>query len=157
MGTVTRDVRHTVFRLLAQREHSRCELERKLRAKMDADALTCLPQVLDACAAADIQSDLRFTDAYIRSRQQAGYGPLRIRQELLQRGVRSDMVEAQIGNEEHDWTALLSGVWQKKYRDEKPVDAKTQARQMRFLLHRGFSHSMINDLFQVMGHDQSGY
>ena len=157
MGTIARDVRDTVFRLLAQREHSRCELERKLRAKMHADALINMPQVLDACAAADIQSDLRFTNAYIRARQQAGYGPVRIRQELLQRGITPDMIEMQIKNEEHDWTALLLAVWQKKYRDEKPVDAKTQARHMRFLLHRGFSHSMINDLFQVMGHDQSGY
>ncbi|HET8699341.1 MAG TPA: regulatory protein RecX, partial [Gammaproteobacteria bacterium] len=71
--------------LLARREHSRLELERKLGARgfvpeVIATALNHLEQ--SGALAGD-----RFTESFIRSRAARGQGPVRIRAELAARGV----------------------------------------------------------------------
>jgi regulatory protein len=77
--------------LLARREHSAYELTQKL-ANSDAP-LDEVAQVIEQLQQAGLQSDLRFAENYVRYRSQRGNGPLRIKQELNERGVASDISE----------------------------------------------------------------
>ena len=130
------------MRLLASREHSRKELERKLRSKShDADEVG---QVLDQLAAQGLQSDVRYTEAYIHSRMQRGYGPLRIRAELKERGVSGGLIADYLSDEPDLWREQLQETHDRKYGSGRTTDRKEQAKRARFLQHRGYSGEMIS-------------
>lgn len=127
--------------LLARREHSRLELERKLRQR-GMDSADLVP-VLDELAAAGLQSDARFAEHYARSRAERGYGPLRIRAELQERGIGSAGIAAALATLEGDWTGQARLAREKRFGPNRPADLKERARQTRFLLQRGFSQEQI--------------
>lgn len=133
--------------LLARREHSAAELQQKLQQaghETDKihDALTTLQQN-------GLQDDQRFAEAYIRSRLLRGYGELRIRQELKQKGVTDDLANLSIQQAEIDWFALAAEVRRKRFGEQCPDDFKDRARQMRFLQYRGFTHDQITESFKL--------
>ena len=77
---------------MARREHSRLELQRKLKARgHDAAEVS---GVLDELAERHLQSDERYVEVYVRSRAARGYGPQRIALELKQRGLAVEVVRA---------------------------------------------------------------
>lgn len=122
--------------MLARREHSRAELQRKLISKgWDSEQVR---QVLDELAAENLQDDDRFMSAYIRYRSEAGYGPRRIMAELAERGIKEVTPDLTDANSP-EWLAVLKRAWQKKFNNEFPKDFKTKAKQMRFLIYRGFT------------------
>ncbi len=139
-------LRNKAMALLARREHSRLELARKLSDKAEGADIDAL---LDELAADDLQSDHRFAESYVRSRQLSGYGPIRIRQELLQRGVVEPLIDTVLPVDEEDWRELLQQVWQKKYRGLIPDDARAYGQQVRFLLQRGFSGEMVGRFLKM--------
>ena len=62
---------------LSRREHSKKELFNKLFKRVND--LELLNQEIDRLANEGLQSDERFSEAYIRSKTQAGYGPIKIK------------------------------------------------------------------------------
>jgi len=128
--------------LLARREHSRQELQRKLLAK--GAEPSAVEEVLDELAADRLQDDARFAASYIHCRSQKGYGPRRILVELIQRGIAQEFAAQcleQSGSVE--WLAALERVWQKKFSSTWPQDKKTLAKQANFLIYRGFSPDQV--------------
>ena len=77
----------------------------------------------------------------------SGYGPLRIREELSQRGLQRTDIEVALRESGINWQAQLQDTWQRKFSGHLPIDAKERAKQGRFLAYRGFSMEMINRLF----------
>ena len=71
--------------LLARREHSEQELQQKLQAR--GYGPEAVGEVLVGLKTAGMQDDVRYTEAYIRSRVAKGYGPVRISRELYERGI----------------------------------------------------------------------
>lgn len=132
------------MRLLARREHSRFELLGKLKAKGWDEAE--IHPVLDKLAADKLQDDERFTAAYIRHRSEAGYGPRRIAVELAERGIKL-IPTSLLDENSSQWLELLKQVWQKKF-NHVPSDLKTKAKQINFLLYRGFNLNQVNDFFK---------
>lgn len=127
--------------LLARREHSRHELRQKLATRFphaDFDALFARLQELN------YQSDQRFAEVFARSRVHRGQGPLRIRRELQQRGVASEIVGPALEALEADWFELATETLQRKFRapisEAWPRDQqlKERARRQRYLAYRGF-------------------
>lgn len=127
--------------LLAGREHSRQELRNKLLRYSDDSAL--LEQVLEQLQADNLQSDARYADSFVRSRISRGQGPLRIRQELRQRGVEHSLIEQVLQDNEVDWAALALAQRRKRFGREPVSEPKAYARQSRFLAYRGFSHDQV--------------
>lgn len=143
---------------LAQREHSRVELRRKLleaaarqqrlRATVEGgeppDALGAAAEqevdaLLDWLAGKGLLSAERFVESRIHARAPR-YGNLRIRQELAQHGVAldADTAEALRASE----LDRARAVWAKRYGAPAP-DAAGRARQARFLTARGFSAEVV--------------
>ena len=135
-------IRQQALRLLARREHSKHELRRKLAAKgWDTEQVSA---VLEELSADKCQSDERFLNGYIRYRSGAGYGPRRIAAELAERGIRE--IPAEVINENsEEWMKVLERVWQKKFNRQNPRDIEERARQIRFLIYRGFTPEQAHE------------
>ncbi len=134
------------MRLLAGREHSRLELWRKLSARSyDTDLVD---QVLDALVQQHLLSDERFTEQYLASRQQKGYGPVRIKEELRERGIGDELIRTFLGEQDGAWVDFLQMAHDKKFGSGAPDSMKEQARRSRFLEHRGFTGEQIRSFFQ---------
>jgi SOS response regulatory protein OraA/RecX len=79
------EIRRTAMDLLARREHSRRELKQKLKKRFRDDAL--IEEQLDTLAEENLQSDTRYAESFLRQRFNRGHGPVRIRQEMRQKGI----------------------------------------------------------------------
>lgn len=131
--------------MLAAREHARAELARKLAAKGHDTA--AVEPVLDELERRKLLSDARFAEQYIALRVRRGYGPLRIRAELRERGVDPALVVSSLDHGGYDWRAFLHDVRIRRFGDQAPTGRKEQARQARFLVQRGFPESLVRELF----------
>jgi regulatory protein len=133
--------------LLANREHSALELSRKLeKAGFDAEDVA---QTLAQLQQSGLQSDARFTDSYIRSRSNRGYGSIRIQMELKERGVSQELITLSLQHAEIDWFALAVHVRCKRFGEQRPDELKSLAKQQRFLQYRGFTHEQITESFNI--------
>ncbi len=131
----------TAVKILAAREHSCHELRRKLARRFGlGDALD---EVLDGLQQRGLLSDQRFVETYIDQRSRKGFGPLRIRAELNERGVSSDLVEGGLDLADTDWLDLLVRTATHKFGDSAVEDRREMARRGRFLEQRGFPLSLV--------------
>ncbi|HEX7080769.1 MAG TPA: regulatory protein RecX [Gammaproteobacteria bacterium] len=133
--------------LLARREHSRLELERKLAARGFPQAL--IASTLDGLEQKGHLDGQRFMETFIDSRAARGVGPLRIRAELAQRGVASAAAAAAVAASAEDWSAIARRVRAKRFGPEPPRDRAERARQARFLQYRGFDAAQIDAALEV--------
>ncbi len=127
------------LRLLAAREHSRSELERKLAAHEEAPGQ--LAQVLDELQAKDFISEARLVES-VMHRRAPRFGAARIRQELLGKGLSQGAMAEALERLRASEQERAQQLWQRKF-GAPAMDAAARARQMRFLLARGFSADAI--------------
>ncbi len=130
-------VRRSALDLLARREHSYAELLRKLRQRGASVGMAEIE--LDRLQEEGLLSDERFCEAYIHARSQRGYGPLRLREELRQRGVSEMLIDQHLHSGDQDWQALALKVFAKRFPEGPAEGPKERARQQRFMQYRGFS------------------
>jgi len=142
----------TAIRLLSRREHSAQELRNKLNSRDWPDDIGAkeIDELIIKLQEKDIQSDQRFAESYTHMRYNKGYGPVRIDNELRERGVseiiRHDCLHAPRDGNRYDWWALMQQVRVKKFGEDIPQEYKERARQMRFLQYRGFTSENIREL-----------
>lgn len=140
------DIRFNAMSLLAMREHSAKELKDKLERKFES------PELVESAIAAlieqNLQSDERFTQAFVSMRQRQGKGPLIIKMELREKGVLAELIAQFIDDSDECWYELAYEVREKKYRGSAPADQRERAKQMRFLQSRGFSSRHIQAAFK---------
>jgi regulatory protein len=134
------------LRLLGQREHSVRELTAKLTGK-GIDAATAR-LVVDDLRGRGLQSDARFAEAFVHSRVGRGHGPIRIRQELGQRGIGDDLADELLTRTGGYWLELAQHTRSRKFGDAAPADRDAWNRQARFLARRGFPSDLI---YRVLG------
>ncbi|QJD60669.1 regulatory protein RecX [Pseudomonas sp. gcc21] len=130
-------IRRTALDLLARREHTRLELQRKLRQR-EAPA-DLLEVELDRLEDDGLLSDERFCEAYVHARSQRGYGPQRLRQEMRERGVAEHLIDSILRDEVYDWSALARETFHKRFPEGEARDARERAKQLRFMQYRGFA------------------
>jgi regulatory protein len=132
--------------LLARREHSVNELTRKLKQReFEADAIQ---QAIVALQRDNLQSDRRFLESVVNYRINAGFGLIKIRYELRQKGVSDDLVDNFLSGLDVDWESNMDAQRIKKFGDSLPVDYKEKMKQARFLQNRGFSPESVMRLFR---------
>lgn len=160
--------------LLAQREHSRAELRRKLlrieqqqlarlaatqavdapeRSETDADdavesGASAVDALLDSLAAAGYLDETRFVESRLHVR--AGrFGAQRIQQELAQHGLRLDAEQqAALRTTELE---RAHQVWLRRFGAAPSRTPQERARQTRFLLARGFAPDVVRRLLRAQG------
>ena len=132
------------LRLLSQREHSRTELERKLAPHAQEPGE--LAKALDDLQARDFINEGRVIDSVVH-RRAAKLGATRIKQELASKGLSGDAVtESLAGLRETEYDRALA-IWRKKF-NSPAADPKERAKQIRFLLTRGFHSEVVRKIIQ---------
>lgn len=144
-SNTSKDIRRAAMDLLARREHSFKELTDKLSRRFtDQDLIV---EQVDLLKEENLQSDRRFAEMFVRSRISKFHGPIRIKNELRERGVAERWVSHAIREEGVDWIALLEDLASHKYGDQAPADARERAKRLRFFQYRGFGFDMIQQVF----------
>ena len=145
------------MRLLATREHSRLELERKLRRHETEPGE--LARVLDALQTKGSIDDERVVESVLH-RRAGKLGAARIRQELQDKGLPVEVIREAVAGLQGSELARARAVWHKKFAatqlrdapDEARVpDAADRARQIRYLAARGFGGDTIRRVVSGAG------
>lgn len=131
------DVRLAAMNLLARREHSRRELRQKLSRRFDNAAL--VDEQIELLHDENLQSDERFACSYARMRSGRGFGPMRVRQEMRERGLSDQQIVDAFEALDTSWFDLAQQAYIKKFGEAPPVDIKERAKRARFMQHRGFA------------------
>lgn len=131
--------------LLVRREQSRRDLKRKLAARgIDADDAAA---AVERLAGQGYQDDDRFAASFARDRAAAGYGPVRIRQELAGHGLDGDRTEVALAACETDWSERAVQLVVRRFTAAELADPRRRRKALDFLLRRGFdqdqAHSAI--------------
>ncbi len=128
-------------RLLSRREHSAFEIRDKLKQRDFAEEE--ISKTITELQEGGWLSDERYTEAYVRMRQQKGFGPIRISIELNERGVKESIVDCFLQPGDESWRLTLERQYAKKYKHKEIEDYNDKAKRIRFLQYRGFPLDMI--------------
>jgi len=130
--------------MLARREYSRLELERKLASFTESTGE--IAELLDDFERRGWLSESRVVEQVLASRRRR-FGAQRIVHELRNKGLSDAAVAgAQLQLQEGE-LEVARAVWMKKF-GASPANARDKARQMRFLQGRGFSLDIIRRLLR---------
>jgi regulatory protein len=140
VGFAKLSLKGRALKYLAQREHSRVELARKLRPH--ADDPDEVDAVLEALQAAGWLSEERFVESVLH-RKAARLGTARIRQELQGHGLAPEAVAGAVEQLRATEVERARAVWARRFGGDAPADPSERARQMRFLAARGFATEVI--------------
>lgn len=134
-----------ILYLVSKREYSEVELRRKLKQKeySSAEIEIAIKQAQEQ----KWQSDERFCSSYLRYRALQGYGPRRLRQELLQKGVKDWLISQELEQCDVDWFELAERVFEKK----RPIqwDIKAKQKMWRYMINHGFSNDHFSHLMSL--------
>jgi len=137
--------RNVAMNLLARREHSVAELKTKLAVRELSPE--DIDEAVDKLIREGLVSDERFAEAFVAYRMRRGQGPVRIRAELVQRGVCEALISKFLDSCSGDWFDSVRTVREKRFGPEFPTDFKERARQSKFLQYRGFTSEQIRQAF----------
>ena len=132
------------LRLLSQREHSRQELERKLRPFEEEPGE--LLAALDFLQAKDFINEQRVVESVV-NRRASKLGAARIKLELQAKGIEGQAIQEAMHGMRATELERAREVWRKKF-GQTAADANERAKQMRFLLTRGFASEAVRRVVQ---------
>ena len=128
------------LRCLSAREHSRAELVRKLARHEEVPGE--LESVLDDLQAKGFISQERVV-ASVLNQHTAHMGAARVRLELQAKGIDAELVRDAVAGLRDSELERARAVWLKRFGGGAPADARQWARQMRFLMARGFAGDVV--------------
>ncbi len=145
-NNTTRSIRVVAMDLLTRREHSVYELTRKLKQReFEIDEIDAAIAILQQD---NLQSDNRFVESIVNNRINAGFGSIKIKYELRQKGISDGLVDDYFSSVEVDWNSHMAEQRIKKFGESIPVEYKEKMKQARFLQNRGFSPGSVMRLFR---------
>ena len=115
-----KDIRLKIMDFLSRREHSSKEIYRKMSRKVESKEM--LIQSIQELEKDGLISDERFAESYFQSRKRRGFGPLRIKNELIQRGVQENLFYSLDATT--DWSYYALEALKKKMNGKMPEETK---------------------------------
>ena len=135
------DITKLITKYLSIREHSKLELQNKLSQK--GHDLSDIRDCIDEFSSKNIQSDIRFTEEFIRSRLKKNKGPQLILSELITRGISDNIIHKKISEISYqEWCKAAFLALNKKLNGSS-VSIEDKDKIYSFLISRGFDHKMI--------------
>lgn len=135
--------------LLARREHSRLELQRKLAPHaQDPDEVANL---IEDLVRRGWLSEQRVVEQLIHARR-GKRGSQRIRQELLDKGIAEDLVAQALPALKDGDLEAARALWHRKF-GKPPRDMAERAKQVRFMQSRGFALETVLRIIKRGGDD----
>jgi len=143
---VTLSLKGRALKYLSMREHSRLELQQKLaKHASESDDIAAL---LDTLEAAGWLSAERFVASVVH-RKAARYGSARLQQELTRHQLPKTLTQDALGQLRDTEFDRALELWRKRYAHlPAPSTEAERAKQMRFLLGRGFASEIIRKVLK---------
>ncbi len=154
---MNRNAHDLAMKYLAHRDRTAKEIQDHLTAKgVEEDGIAeCLQYLFQA----GLVDDEDYCGRYILYAMGKGRGPLRIRKDLTEKGIRDDLID--MGLEEHfagegECTAARSLVYKLLQKEEpgSPMSEKDIARIGRRLASRGFHSNVIYEIIDWLRSEQ---
>jgi regulatory protein len=148
VGAAPRTLKQRAIAHLARREYPRAELRARLLAT-GATAAEVDP-LLDELAASGFLSDARFAQGVVRQKA-GGYARRAIARTLKEKGVGDEAArDALAAIDPADELAQATALWQRRF-GAPPADDREKARQLRFLLSRGYGPGIAFKVLRAAG------
>jgi regulatory protein len=143
-----RTLKARAIALLARREYARAELAARLSATgAPRDEVESL---LDELQQLGLLSDERFAGALVRQKT-ASHAQRAIARELRERGVAKEVAAAALAESgAADELAAAQALWQRRF-GRAPADEREKARQIRYLLSRGYPAAIAFRVLRAVG------
>ncbi len=144
--------RGKAMRLLARRDYPSKLLRSRLgEAGYEAEAVDAAVTDLE-----DLRyvNDERYVDSAVAGRAARGQGPIRIALELVRQGCPKELVEATVRREDPEWAERAVALRRRRFGAGAPADGKERARQVRFLMQRGFTGGQVRAALAAAGDDE---
>ena len=139
-------IRLKIMDFLSRREHSSKEIFQKMSPRVEFKEM--LEDSIDQLIQDGLISNERFAESYFQSRKNRGYGPLRIKNELKQKGVNEGLFNTI--QEGTDWPSYALKALEKKINGKYPDGMKEVLKLKNFLNYRGFNFQDINKAFSML-------
>lgn len=141
----TRTCWDTAINLLTRREHSRTELTQKLKLRDFGSEE--IEKTLYELEKLGLQSNARFAGSYMRMRRDKGFGPIKIKYELMEKGIDKDLIDEIVDENSEEWLECVKKTYHKKFGKTTPQDFQEKNKQINFLAYKGFSFEQIKKAF----------
>ena len=142
-------IRLKIMDFLSRREHSSKEIYEKMAQRVESVEL--LKDSIEELQNDGLLSDERFAESYFQSRKRRGFGPIRIKYELNQRGIEERIFNSV--QKDTDWSSLAFDALKKKTGGRFPIEDKDKTKLRNFLNYRGFEFSDINKAFSMLNEE----
>ena len=141
----SRDAYQVAVKLLSRREHSIQELRRKLARKEFSNGV--IDSVVSNLQEADLVSDARYAEVFVRSRINRGDGPMKVLASLRERGIDDVLIDQFLHYDDTFWISRANRVLEKKFGQRLTRGDETGSndwgKRARFLAGRGFAAEII--------------
>ncbi|MBM9888183.1 MULTISPECIES: regulatory protein RecX [Deefgea] len=142
-------IRNKALQLLSRRDHAIHELQTKIAIAFPDTPIEEIKSVLDEFKQLGWVSDERFAEQWVYFRSQR-YGPQRLKYELLEKGVASEIINQVLSAISEDEASKAQTVLGKKF-PSPPKNIAERSKQLRYLANKGFSLDIV---YQVVGEIQ---
>ncbi len=132
-------LRSYAFAVLTRKEYSKAELIEKLA--LYADNKDDVLKLVDELSKENYQSDQRVAEIMLSSQKRKGKGPNQIKMKLNNKKIDASLIADEL--KETDWVQQAYELKVKKYGTDVSKDPKIKAKQIRFLMYRGFEMDAI--------------
>lgn len=135
--------RSLAFRYLTYRPRTTGELRDYLLSKDFETGI--IKSVLAEMQRYGYIDDEKYAENYIAIRKERGYGSLRIKLELINKGIDSDLVESKIAEQEDSDSEIkqIESIINKRITEDVKPDQRWLTKQASFLQRRGFKDHQI--------------
>lgn len=132
-------LRSYAFAVLTRKEYAKAELIEKLA--LYADDRDEVLALVDELSRENYQSDQRVAEMMLSSQKRKGKGPNQIKMKLKNKKIDTALIADEL--KETDWIQQAYALKVKKYGLEVAKEPKLKAKQIRFLMYRGFEMDAI--------------
>lgn len=132
-------LRSYAFAVLTRKEYSKAELIEKLA--LYAESREEVTTLVDELSRENYQSDQRVAEIMLSSQKRKGKGPNQIKMKLKNKKIDTALIAEEL--KETDWVQQAYELKVRKYGTEVTKDPKIKAKQIRFLMYRGFEMDAI--------------
>lgn len=132
-------LRSYAFAVLTRKEYAKAELIEKLC--LYAENRDEVLELVDELSRENYQSDQRVAETLLSSQKRKGKGPNQIKMKLKSKKIDTALIIDEL--KETDWVQQAYELKLKKYGPEVTKDPKVKAKQIRFLMYRGFEMDAI--------------
>ena len=139
-------IRLKIMDFLSRREHSSKEIYQKMSRKVESKEM--LLESIKELERDGLLSDERFAESYFQSRKRRGFGPLRIKSELIQRGVKENLFYSL--EKEIDWSSNALDALKKKLNGKVPQETKEILKLKNFLKTIAFFQMLYLQIFYYL-------